>query len=98
MHSHEGEHATQMVAGGGGVWFSGYDPAHANVPDVIHRFDSSSGMVDVSIEDTHGPSAMALGPRSLWIMNYDCSINRVDLTKGELDPPWPCRRWATAPG
>jgi hypothetical protein len=71
--------ATQMVAGDGGVWFSGYDPSHASVHDVIHRYDPSTGRVDVSVEDAHGPSAMALAPRSLWVLNYDGTLEQIDL-------------------
>ncbi len=75
----KGIRATQMVAGDGGVWFSGYDPSHASVHDVIHRFDPSTGRVEVSVEDARGPVAMALAPRSLWVLNYNGSLERVDL-------------------
>jgi hypothetical protein len=86
-----------LLAGEDGLWFVG-----AETPATINRFNPATGRVDVDVELdlSASPIAMALAPGSIWVLNYEGSVTRIDLyanrSAEELDPPpdWTTHRSA----
>lgn len=66
----------------GAVWFFGADPDGSGT--VIARLDPATAEVDpvVTLPQWLGPIDMAVTPDSLWVVNYEGSITRMDLTYG----------------
>jgi hypothetical protein len=66
-----------------GIWFFGYDGVQGDGPTRLARFDPGSETVTelVSLEEEN-PIAMAIGPDSVWILNYEGTLTRVDLIEG----------------
>jgi hypothetical protein len=67
---------TSLLAGEGGLWFLAMESRAT-----INRFDPATGGVDVdvSLGLPANPIAMALGPGSIWVLNYEGSLTRIDL-------------------
>jgi len=65
-----------IVAGEGGVWFMGDDPASGAA---IGRLDPDSGEVDASVPlgPEAVPIAMTVAPGSIWVLTYDGSLIRI---------------------
>ena len=65
------------AVGEGGVWF--LDPSHRGA---VHRFDPATGLVDVSVklDRDSTPIAIAVAPRSVWVLNYEGTVTRVALS------------------
>jgi hypothetical protein len=66
-----------------GIWFFGYDGVQGDGPRRLARFDPGTETVTelVSLEEGN-PIAMAIGPDSVWILNYEGTLTRVDLIEG----------------
>jgi streptogramin lyase len=66
-----------LAVGEGGVWF--IDPEGRNT---IDRFDPSTGSVDLSVRlpDETTPIAMITSPGVVWVLNYEGSLSRIDLS------------------
>jgi hypothetical protein len=66
----------------GAVWFFGPDPDGSGT--VIARLDPATAEVDsvVTVPAELAPIDMAVTPDSLWVVNYEGSITRMDLTYG----------------
>jgi TolB protein len=65
------------AVGEGGVWF--LDPSRRAA---VHRFDPATGLVDVSVklDRDSTPIAIAVAPRSVWVLNYEGTVTRVALS------------------
>jgi len=65
------------AVGEGGVWF--LDPSHRAA---VHRFDPAIGLVDASVklDRDSTPIAIAVAPRSVWVLNYEGTVTRVALS------------------
>ena len=66
----------------GAVWFFGVDPDGSET--VIARLDPGTAEVDsvVTLPPELGPIDIAVAPDSLWVVNYEGSTTRMDLTYG----------------
>jgi hypothetical protein len=66
-----------------GIWFLGYDGVQGDGPVRLARFDPGTDTVTelVTLEEGN-PVAMAIGPDSAWILNYEGTLTRVDLIVG----------------
>jgi len=64
----------------GAVWFFGADPDGSGT--VIARLDPATAEVEsvVTLPRELAPIDMAVTPDSLWVVNYEGSITRMDLT------------------
>jgi dipeptidyl aminopeptidase/acylaminoacyl peptidase len=70
-----------IIAGAGGVWFFGYDDTVDSAPSFLERFNPMTNEFDASLEFPNlGPIALALAPSSVWIVNLNGSVTRVDLS------------------
>lgn len=70
-----------LAAGEGGVWFFGYDDTVDGAPSFLERFNSMTEEIDASPElPNPGPVALALAPGSIWTVNRDGSVTRIDLS------------------
>lgn len=63
-----------------GIWFLGYNGVAGEGPNRLARFDPETDTVIelVALEEGN-PVAMAVGPDSVWILNYEGTLTRVDL-------------------
>jgi TolB protein len=69
-----------LAAGEGGVWFFGYDDTVDGAPSFLEGYNPKTSEVDASVEFPNpGPIAMTLAPRSIWTVNLDGSVTRIDL-------------------
>jgi TolB protein len=66
-----------LAVGEGGVWF--IDPEGRST---IDRFDAGVGSVDLSVHLPDGttPIAMITSPGVVWVLNYEGSLTRIDLS------------------
>ena len=63
-----------------GIWFLGYDGLQGDGPVRLARFDPGTDTVTELVTLGEGnPVAMAIGPDSAWILNYEGTLTRVDL-------------------
>jgi hypothetical protein len=66
-----------------GIWFLGYDGVQGERPVRLILFDPAVDAVTelVTLGDEN-PVAMAISSDSVWILNYEGTLTKVDLTKG----------------
>jgi hypothetical protein len=66
-----------------GIWFLGHDGIQARGPVRLTLFDPATDVVTelVTLGDEN-PVAMAVAPDSVWILNYEGTLTKVDLTSG----------------
>jgi hypothetical protein len=66
-----------------GIWFLGYDGVQGDGPVRLAVFDPGIDRVAELVELEEGnPVAMAIGPDSVWVLNYEGTLTRVDLIEG----------------
>jgi DNA-binding beta-propeller fold protein YncE len=70
---------TSLVAGEAGIWFLGYEPDDERVPATVDRWNAVTRTVDVSVDPPEAPIAMARGQGSIWLLNYEGSLTRIEL-------------------
>ncbi|MGH2963621.1 MAG: hypothetical protein ACRDL3_15730 [Solirubrobacterales bacterium] len=75
--------ATSLIAEENGFWFQGYEPNEVGGRSTVDRFNRRTGEIDVSIDPPKTPIALALAPDSLWVLNYESSVTRIDLRARE---------------
>ena len=75
----KGVSSTSLVPDEGGIWFLGYDPDDERVPATVDRLDAEAGKIDVSVDPPESPIAMAIAYRSIWLLNYEGSLTRIEL-------------------
>lgn len=70
-----------LIAGDpGGIWFEGYDDSVDGYAGSIERYNPATGEIDASVPTLEGvPLQMAVAPGSLWIVNGDGTVTRIDL-------------------
>src|SRR5215213_1438014 len=68
--------AALMLAGGGG----GEHPATVELPsDSLVALDSATGAFESAVEVGGSPSAVAVGPSGVWVVNaHDRTVSKVD--------------------
>jgi hypothetical protein len=64
-----------------GIWFLGYDGVQGAGPVRLTLFDPATDAVTevVTLGDGN-PVAMAVALDSIWILNYEGTLTRIDLT------------------
>jgi hypothetical protein len=65
-----------------GIWFFGYDGVQGDGPVRLAVFDPGIDRVAELVELEGNPVAMAIGPDSVWVLNYEGTLTRVDLIEG----------------
>jgi hypothetical protein len=68
-----------LVTDPSGIWFSAYPGADGDTPDRLTRIDPTTGKIAGYLSLDHGPIDGAVLDGSLWILNYDGTVTRVDL-------------------
>jgi hypothetical protein len=62
------------------IWFLGFNGVDGGGPVRLAAFDPASGDVsELAIVPEGNPVAMAVAPDSVWILNYEGTLTRVDL-------------------
>jgi streptogramin lyase len=63
-----------------GLWYLGYNGRAGSGPRTLSLFDPETGAVQALV-DVPGiaPSAMALGPHSVWVLDYHGTLTRIEL-------------------
>jgi TolB protein len=63
-----------------GLWYLGYNGRTGSGPRTLSLFDPETGAVQAFV-DVPGiaPSAMALGPHSVWVLDYHGTLTRIEL-------------------
>ncbi len=66
-----------LIAGDpGGIWLEGYESDAGS----IERYNPATGEIDASVPTPKGvPLQMAIAPGSLWTVNGDGTVTRIDL-------------------
>jgi hypothetical protein len=69
-----------LRAGEGGLWYFGREDGKA----AIQRFDPAQGAVDVTIElpPDSTPVDLALSPGAAWMLDYNGTLTRIELSSG----------------
>lgn len=69
-----------LVADDRGLWFLGYDGRTGAGPRTLSLFDPETGEVQTFV-DVPGiaPNAMAVGPTSVWVLDYHRALTRIAL-------------------
>ena len=75
----KGVSLTSLVVEEGGIWFLGYEPGDERVPATVDRWNTRTHEIDVSFDPPESPVAMAMGQGSLWILNHEGSLTRIEL-------------------
>jgi WD40 repeat protein len=72
-----------LEADDAGIWFLGFDGVMGQGPNRLDRFDPETGLVTelVTLEEGN-PVAMAVAQDSVWILNYEGRLTRIDLIQG----------------
>jgi DNA-binding beta-propeller fold protein YncE len=70
---------TSLVADEAGIWFLGYDAHDEKIPATVDRWNAGTDEIDVSVDPPESPVAMAMGEGSLWLLNYEGSLTRIEL-------------------
>ncbi|HYY09008.1 MAG TPA: hypothetical protein VFA25_10445, partial [Actinomycetota bacterium] len=69
-----------------GFWYGAYPGGNGNRPDRLARMDPTSGEITDYME-LHGGIAAAVLNGSLWTLNYDGTVTRIDLfAEGTASP------------
>jgi Tol biopolymer transport system component len=61
------------------VWFGAYPGGNGNRPDHLARLDPASGAIEYFIEAGGTDAVFAPETRTIWILEFDGSLTRVDL-------------------
>jgi hypothetical protein len=71
-----------LRSGAGGLWFLAADDTPGEGGASIVRFSPETGQVDVVVDLGPGviPVDMTVTDSSIWVVNYESSLTRVDLT------------------
>jgi hypothetical protein len=85
-------HYASLVAAEGGLWFVG-SGSSGEGSATIARLNLAAGRVDVSFDPPESPIALAAAPGSIWVLNYEGSVTRVDLlanppAEDAIPPDW----------
>lgn len=70
---------TSLLAGEGGIWFVGYEPDDERDPATVDRLNAETGEIDVSLDPPEAPIAIAMDKDSIWLLNYEGSLTRIEL-------------------
>jgi hypothetical protein len=70
---------TSLLAGEGGIWFLGYEPDDERVPATVDRLNVVTHEIDASVDPPEAPVAMAMAEGSIWLLNYEGSLTRIEL-------------------
>jgi hypothetical protein len=63
-----------------GIWFLGYNGIEGTGPNRLVRFEPATDAVTELVTLNEGnPIAMAIAPNSVWILNHEGKLTRVDL-------------------
>lgn len=66
-----------------GIWFLGYDGVQGKGPVRLTLFDpATDGVTELVALDGGNPVAMAVARDSVWILNYEGTLTKVDLISG----------------
>ena len=78
------EHSPRSFVLGAGreIWFGAYPGGNGGRPDHIARLDSATGSIEYFIEAGGLDAVLALETRTIWILEFDGSVTRVDLDGG----------------
>ena len=61
------------------IWFGAYPGGNGGRPDRIARLDSATGSIEYFIEEGGLDAVLAPESRTIWILEYDRGVTRVDL-------------------
>jgi hypothetical protein len=77
----EPEHSPRSFVLGVGreVWFGAYPGGNGVRPDRIARLDAATGSIEYFIEEGGLDAVFAPESRTIWILEYDRGVTRVDL-------------------
>ncbi len=67
-----------LAAGESGIWYAAYPGGNGNRSDSLARLDPATGKIRYFME-LPGANAAALTETSIWVLNYDGSLTRVDI-------------------
>lgn len=63
-----------------GLWFLGYNGRTGSGPRTLSLFDPESGEVQAFVDvPAIAPNAIAVGPSSVWVLDYHGTLTRIDL-------------------
>lgn len=66
-----------------GIWFLGHDGIQGERPVRLTLFDPAiDALTELVTLGDENPVAMAVAPDSVWILNYEGTLTKVDLTQG----------------
>jgi hypothetical protein len=66
-----------------GIWFLGHDGIQGERPVRLTLFDPAiDAMTELVTLGDENPVAMAVAPDSVWILNYEGSLTKVELISG----------------
>jgi hypothetical protein len=68
-----------VLAIGNEVWFGAYPGGNGNRQDRVARLDPATGTIEYFIEAGGIDAAFAPDTRTIWILEYDGTLTRVDL-------------------
>ena len=68
-----------VAVGASGVWFGAYPGGNGDAPDTLSRFDPAAGRIDIYPLKV-GWSAATVLDGTIWAMNFDGTVTRVDLS------------------
>jgi hypothetical protein len=74
------------AVGSSGVWFGAYPGGNGGAQDTLSRFDTLAGRIDTYSLKVGWSAATVLGD-SIWAMNYDGSVTRIDLRPAPSSSP-----------
>jgi hypothetical protein len=74
-----------------GVWFGAYPGGNGNQPDHLSRFDPESGAIETFDLDVGWVAAAALDG-TIWALDFDGGLSRIDLVEPSTAPTPPVTR------
>jgi hypothetical protein len=78
-----------LVADETGIWYGAYPGGNGVRPDRLARMDPTTGDITDYMQLTNGSIAASIIDGSLWTLNYDGTVTRIDLFAKESAPPSP---------
>lgn len=68
-----------VLGSGREIWFGAYPGGNGDEPDRVARLDVASGAIEYFIEAGGTDAVFAADTRTIWILEYDGFLTRVDL-------------------
>jgi hypothetical protein len=87
--SFEPDHSPRsfLVADETGIWYGAYPGGNGVRPDRLARIDPTTGDITEYMQLTRGSIAASILDGSLWALNYDGTVTRIDLFAEESASP-----------